>query len=101
MEFEKERNDIKKTLRLKFYSITCTRGSDELGRHVSQSNKEKIMMGQYIDLALLLKNSNVIEAHYTASNRNYLYHNGLPLTLLYSYISTIPELSVHVLNNKY
>lgn len=41
---------------------TCTRGSDELGRHVSQSNKEKIMMGQYIDLALLLKNSNVIEA---------------------------------------
>jgi hypothetical protein len=87
MEFEKERNEIKKTLRLKFYSIgtpyssgvharflvwfvwlimvfcvpitstnvlnsnqTCTRGSDELGRHVSQSNKEKIMMGQYIDL---------------------------------------------------
>lgn len=41
---------------------TCTRGSDELGRHVSQSNKEKIMMGQYIDLALLLKKSNVIEA---------------------------------------
>ena len=41
-------------------------------------------------------------AHYIiASNRNYLYHNGLPLTLLYSYISTIPELSVHVLNNKY
>ena len=40
---------------------TCTRGSDELGRHASQSNKEKIMMGQYIDLALLLKNSNVIE----------------------------------------
>jgi hypothetical protein len=31
---------------------TCTRASDELGRHVSQSNKEKIMMGQYIDLAL-------------------------------------------------
>ena len=41
---------------------TCTRASDELGRHVSQSNKEKIMMGQYIDLALLLKNSKLIEA---------------------------------------
>jgi hypothetical protein len=37
---------------------TCTRASDELGRHVSQSNKETIMMGQYIDLALLFKNSN-------------------------------------------
>jgi hypothetical protein len=40
-------------------------------------------------------------AHHTASNRNYLYHNVLPLTLLYSYISTSPEFSVHVLNNKY
>ena len=25
MEFEKERNDIKKTLRLKFYSIGCSK----------------------------------------------------------------------------
>jgi hypothetical protein len=31
---------------------TCTRARDELGRHVSQSNKEKIMMGQYIHLYL-------------------------------------------------
>ena len=43
-------------------SQTCTRASDELGRNVSQSNKDNIMMGQYIDLALLLQNSNLIEA---------------------------------------
>jgi hypothetical protein len=43
-------------------SQTCTRASDELGGNASQSNKDKIMMGQYIDLALLLQYSNLIEA---------------------------------------
>ena len=43
-------------------SQTCTRASDELGRNASQSNKDKIMMDQYIDLVLLLQNSNLIEA---------------------------------------
>lgn len=41
---------------------TCARASDELISHVSQSNREKITMGQYIDLASLLQNSNSIEA---------------------------------------
>jgi hypothetical protein len=72
MEFEKERNEIKWLIMVFCVPIistnvlnsnqTCIRGSDELGRHASQSNKEKIMMGQYIDLALLLKKANVIEA---------------------------------------
>jgi hypothetical protein len=43
-------------------SQTCTRASDELGRHAFQSNNHTIMMGQYIDLALLLQNSNLIKA---------------------------------------
>ena len=43
-------------------SQTCTRASDELGGNASQSNKEIIMMGQYIDLSLVLQNSNLIEA---------------------------------------
>jgi hypothetical protein len=43
-------------------SETCTRASDELGRNVSQSNKDKIMMDQYIDLTLLLQKSNLIES---------------------------------------
>ena len=33
-------------------SQTCTRSSAELGGNVSQSNKDTIIMGQYIDLTL-------------------------------------------------
>jgi hypothetical protein len=41
---------------------TCTRASDELGKNVSQSNKDTSMIGQYIALTLLLHNSNLIES---------------------------------------
>jgi hypothetical protein len=39
-------------------SQTCTRASDELGGNASQSNKEIIMMGQYIDFSNLIEASN-------------------------------------------
>lgn len=45
------------------FQVQIKQASDELDRHVSQSNKETLMMGQYIDLALLLHNSNLIEAN--------------------------------------
>jgi len=43
-------------------SMNCVSAADNLGMHVSQTNKEKIVMGQYIDLASLLQNANVVEA---------------------------------------
>jgi hypothetical protein len=43
-------------------SQTWTRASDKLGGYASQSNKDTLMMDQYIDLSLLLQNSNLIEA---------------------------------------
>jgi hypothetical protein len=37
--------------------VICSKASDDLSRNVSLSLKQKIIMGEYIDLSLLLVNS--------------------------------------------
>jgi hypothetical protein len=45
MEFEKERNDIKKTLRLKFYSIGCSKAVLDRSTSHSTFHRNVIYLG--------------------------------------------------------
>ena len=42
--------------------VMCSKASDDLSRNVSLNLKQKIIMGEYIDLALLLVNSQTAAA---------------------------------------
>ena len=51
-------NNIGNSTASNTFIATC-KASDELGMHISLANKEKIVKGEFIDLASLLKNTNL------------------------------------------
>lgn len=50
--------------------ISVTIANDDISMHVSHANKEKILSGQYIDLAVLLQNSNTIDNSNASNQQN-------------------------------